>query len=84
MSAGELLRESVLRAIQRVAPDADTANIAPDADLREALDIDSMDFLSIVTALHQDLGVDIPERDYPKLSTLGGALAYLEAAQKGR
>ena len=38
----------------------------PPADLREALDIDSMDFLNFVTAIHHRLGVDIPELDYPE------------------
>ncbi len=71
------LRDSVLRALHRVAPEADTAGLAPDADLREELDIDSMDFLSFVTALHKDLGVDIPEADYPKLFSLDSAVSYL-------
>ena len=48
-------------------------------DLREALDIDSMDFLRFVTAIHHRLGVEIPELDYPKLVTLDGAIAYIEA-----
>lgn len=52
-------------------------NIATDADLRDALDIDSMDFLNFVIALHQRLQVDIPEADYPKLSTIAGATTYL-------
>jgi len=54
-------------------------NIAPDADVRDALDIDSMDFLNFVIGLHQRLQVDIPEADYPKLLTVGGATAYLAA-----
>ena len=47
------------------------------ADLREAIDIDSMDFLNFITAIHQRLGIDIPELDYPKLVTLNGAVTYL-------
>jgi acyl carrier protein len=46
--------------------------------LREALDIDSMDFLNFITAMHRRLGVNVPEVDYPKLTTLNGAVAYLE------
>jgi len=60
-----------------IAPDAELAGVPGDADLREALDLDSMDFLNFVTALHQRTGRDIPERDYPKLFTLDGILAYL-------
>jgi hypothetical protein len=29
--------------------------------------------------MHQRLGIDVPEIDYPKLATLDGAVAYLEA-----
>jgi hypothetical protein len=38
-----------------------------------------MDFLYFVTAIHRRLGVDIHEVDYPKLVTLAGAIAYIEA-----
>jgi acyl carrier protein len=37
-----------------------------------------MDFLNFISAIHRGTGVDIPERDYPKLFTLDGAIAYLE------
>jgi hypothetical protein len=32
-----------------------------------------------VIAVHQRIGVDIPELDYPKLVTLEGAVGYLAA-----
>lgn len=71
---------AVIRAeLENIAPEMDLQSIDPNADLREALDIDSMDILNFVTALHQRLGVDIPEIDYPKLTTLAGAARYLEA-----
>ncbi|WP_210324740.1 acyl carrier protein [Microvirga alba] len=63
--------------LKLIAPDIDLAAIDPKHDLREECDIDSMDFLSLVTALHRRLGVDVPERDYPKLITLDGATEYL-------
>jgi acyl carrier protein len=63
--------------LSNIAPEADLATVDPAADLREALDIDSMDFLNFVTAIHQRLGIDIPELDYPKLVTLDGMIAYL-------
>jgi acyl carrier protein len=73
------IRKVVQEELGNIAPEADLAAIDPAADLREALDIDSIDFLNFVTAIHQRLGVDVPELDYPKLVTLGGAIAYLEA-----
>ena len=71
------LRSTVLEALGNIAPDADVAHLAPDRDLREALDIDSMDFLRFVLALHDRLGIDVPEADYARLYTLNGAVAYL-------
>jgi acyl carrier protein len=74
-------REVVIRALTEVAPDIDPGAIEPDADLAEQLDIDSMDFLNVIVAIHDQTGIEIPERDYGKLSTLDDAVAYLAKAQ---
>ena len=76
------LREVVVGALAEVAPETDPGAIDPDADLTEQLDIDSMDFLNVIVAINEQTGIEIPERDYPKLSTLNNAVAYLAAAQK--
>lgn len=67
----------ILEILGDIAPEADTAALEGDADLRETLDLDSMDFLNLIIALHERTGLDIPERDYPKLATLDGAAAYV-------
>ena len=74
-------REVVIRALTEVAPDIDPRAIDPGADLAEQLDIDSMDFLNVIVAIHDQTGIEIPERDYGKLSTLDDAVAYLAIAQ---
>lgn len=72
--------KAVLREeLGNIAPEIDISSVDPKADLREALDIDSMDVLTFITALHERLGLAIPEVDYPKLMTLDGAIAYLSA-----
>jgi len=63
--------------LARIAPEIDFESVDPTADLRDEADIDSMDFLNWVTALHARLGVEIPDADSPKLITLDGAIAYL-------
>lgn len=73
------LRETVLTALGTVAPEADPAKLEPGEPIRDQLDLDSMDFLNFVVALHERLGVEIPEADYGKLSTVEGAVAYLAA-----
>ena len=73
------IRKVIQEELNNIAPEADIASVDPAADLREAIDIDSMDFLNFIIAIHRRLGVDIPEIDYPKLGTLNGALAYIDA-----
>ena len=73
------IRKAIKEELNNIAPEVDLATIDPAGDLRETLDIDSMDFLNFITAIHHRLGVDIPELDYPKLVTLDGAVAYLAA-----
>jgi acyl carrier protein len=62
-----------------LAPEADLTKLDPDANFRQALDIDSFAFLQFVVGLHERLGVDVPESDYARLRTLTGCRAYLEA-----
>lgn len=74
-------REAVLAVLGEIAPEASADEVVGSEDLRQDLDLDSMDFLSFVIGLHKRLGVDIPEADYPKLFSFDGAVSYL--AEKG-
>ena len=78
------IRKVIQEELNNIAPEADIASVDPVADLREAIDIDSMDFLNFIIAIHRRLGVDIPEIDYPKLGTLNGAFAYIDAKLQPR
>jgi acyl carrier protein len=71
------IRKVVQEELGNIAPEADLAALDPRADLRDALDIDSMDFLNFITAIHRRLGINVPELDYPKLITLAGAVKYI-------
>lgn len=71
------IRAAVLEALAEVAPETDPKAIEPDVELRDQLDIDSMDFLNFVVALDRVLHVDVPERDYEKLRTLDDCVDYL-------
>lgn len=72
------LRGAVLRALGDVAPDADLTGLDGGADLREALEIDSMDFLNLAIAVRDATGVEVPEADMPRLATLDAWVAYLD------
>jgi acyl carrier protein len=71
------IREAVLQALGDVAPEADPATLRPDVDLRDQLDIDSMDFLNFVIGIHEQVQVEIPESDYPRLQTLDQLVDYV-------
>lgn len=62
-----------------VAPDVDPAALHPQTRLQEDLELDSMDVLNVMAGLSERLGMDIPEADYPQLSTIGGACTYVAA-----
>lgn len=73
------IRSLMAEVLAGIAPEADLSTIGDDTDLREALDLDSMDFLNFVIGLHQHSGVAIPEADYPLLYTPRGIVSYLAA-----
>jgi len=80
--SGTDLQKLVQEELNNIAPEVDIGTVDPAADLREAIDIDSIDFLNLMTALHHRTGIEIPEVDYPKLVTLTSMVAYLEGRLK--
>jgi acyl carrier protein len=79
----QAIRETVLRVLRTVAPEVDPGSIDPKADWRDQLDLDSVDLLNFLVRVHDALGIEIPEEDYPKLSSLERCVEYL-AARAGR
>lgn len=71
------IRNVVIEALRSVAPESDPTSLADSARLRDELDLDSMDFLNFIVAIHESLQIDIPEADYARVQTLGGAVSYL-------
>ena len=78
----EEFRAAYLEELTRVAPDIDPATVGDDDHIQEDLELDSMDVLNLVTALHERLVVDIPEADYPQIATLKLAVAYLAGSTR--
>ena len=71
------IKQVIVDALMRIAPEIEPGSIESGTSFRDQLDLDSMDFLNFVLALHDRLGIEIPEVDYPRLYTLDGAAAYL-------
>lgn len=73
----EEIRRAVFEILAEVAPEAQVAELQPDVNFRDQIEMDSVDYLSLMLGLEDRLGITIPETDYPKLSSLGGCLDYL-------
>jgi acyl carrier protein len=71
------IKQAVRDALSNVAPEVELDAIDPAKDLRDQIDIDSVDFLNFVIGLHKELNLDIPDADVAKLTTLNGCVAYL-------
>jgi acyl carrier protein len=77
------IRQAIVDTLHQIAPEADPRQIREDENLREALDIDSFDFLNVLIGLHERLGVEIPEADYGQLTTLSALVQYLSRKLPG-
>ena len=75
----EEIRSTLLSCLSDVAPEIVDEEIEDDMDLRDELDLDSMDVLRWVQGIHKALGVEIPEEDYGKIATLADAVDYVAA-----
>ena len=73
------IKAAIFAGLSKIAPEADLDTLAPNENVRDALDIDSFDFLNFLIGLHEELGVEIPEADYGKLATLADMIQYISA-----
>jgi acyl carrier protein len=77
--ADEEITTVLLRILQEMVPEEDVRTIKPDVRIRDQLDLDSMDFVNFLIAVDEELGVETPEKDYPKLATLDTCVAYFRS-----
>jgi acyl carrier protein len=73
------IKQVIFKILRQIAPESDPATLAPDENIRRALDIDSFDALNFFIHLHEELGVSISESDYGQLNTLAEMVRYLSA-----
>ncbi|MFD9142743.1 phosphopantetheine-binding protein [[Kitasatospora] papulosa] len=74
-------RRYVQDAVQQVVPGADFTGLAPEANLRDTFEMDSLDFLGFVEALAHLSGRELTENDYPSLVTWNGCARLLESRE---
>lgn len=76
------LKSKLLATLAGIAPEIDTSKIQPAKLLREQVDLDSADWLNFLVAVHEKLGIDIPDADVAKLTTLDKLADYCAARLK--
>jgi acyl carrier protein len=75
----EAIKSAIVEAILQIAPEVEADEIEPDANIQRSLEIDSFDFLKILTALNEKLGIEVPESDYAEVDTLNRMARYFVA-----
>ncbi|HET6968623.1 MAG TPA: acyl carrier protein [Ornithinibacter sp.] len=70
-------RDAVAAAVLRIVPDAEIDALDDDEPIRDAFELDSMDFLSFVELLSTSSGARIDEEDYPSLTTMTDCVEFL-------
>jgi acyl carrier protein len=71
---------TIKKHLHRAAPEADLDQLQADDELGQTLDLDSMDFYNMMVGISEELGVDIPEKEYGKLRTLKSIKEFLNRA----
>lgn len=71
------IRTLLARHLGRIAPDIPLEDVDPKADLRDEFDIDSMDFMTLITALGKELSLPMPEADYDQMRSFDDLAKYL-------
>lgn len=79
MNNKQTLKAVITRLILDIAPEADIESLDPREDLREELDLDSIDFMKLLEALTLETGITISESDYDQVNTLESMIAYIES-----
>jgi acyl carrier protein len=52
--------------------------VTPEASFRDDLGADSLDVVELVMALEEEFGIQIPDEDAEKISTVGQAIDYIK------
>jgi len=56
----------------------DEEKVTPEARFREDLEADSLDLVELIMAFEEEFGGEISDEEAQGITTVGGAVAYLE------
>ena len=67
--------------VEQLGVDEDDVN--PSAKFIEDLGADSLDTVELVMALEEEFGIEIPDEDAEKMTTVGDAIKYIDQKSAG-
>jgi acyl carrier protein len=73
-------REEILSKIQEITADrlgVDETDVTPDASFREDLEADSLDLVELIMELEEQFGMEIPDDEAEKITTVEQAVDYV-------
>lgn len=59
--------------------EVDEEAVTPEASFVDDLGADSLDIVELVMALEEEFGIEIPDEDAEKITTVGDAVEYIKA-----
>ncbi|MDQ3794644.1 MAG: acyl carrier protein [Actinomycetota bacterium] len=77
-------REEILTKIQEITADrlgVDESDVTLDASFREDLEADSLDLVELIMELEEQFGMEIPDEEAEKITTVEEAVDYVQEQQ---
>ena len=60
----------------------EASEVTPEASFVDDLGADSLDTVELVMALEEEFGIEIPDEDAEKITTVNDAIKYIQEHQK--
>lgn len=76
------IKQSLFTLLKQIAPETEPSTLKPDENIREKLNIDSFDTLQFIVSVNEKFGIEIPEEDYGKITTIGLLTSYISTKLK--
>ena len=77
-------RDEILEKIKEITADrldVDEGDVTPEASFREDLEADSLDLVELIMELEEQFGMEIPDEEAEKITTVEQAVEYVSEHQ---